>query len=258
MQTAIGHTVSDLHLLTNRSSAGWMMPSLHHAASEAGLFVLNGDIFDFQWSMYPDIGESLRFVQDWIRNLVCRHSQCQFVFIMGNHDSLPAYGRLLDAMSDRYTNLVWDPFYLKVGEKAFLHGDVHNSPTTETLVAYRERWHGPPRQRWIHTVYLVSSWLRIPRLIHELMPKHAPIDDVITYLKTELGPRFDEVQDVYYGHTHKPHSNFIRNGLRFHNTGATLHGVRSRIQTFLYDPTDLERGLEERGHHTNPIVSRVD
>jgi UDP-2,3-diacylglucosamine pyrophosphatase LpxH len=54
MQTAIGHTISDLHLLTTRSSAAKMMPSLHHAASEAGLFVLNGDIFDFQWSFYPD------------------------------------------------------------------------------------------------------------------------------------------------------------------------------------------------------------
>jgi UDP-2,3-diacylglucosamine pyrophosphatase LpxH len=253
MQTAIGHTVSDLHLLTNRSSAEKMMPSLHRAASKAGLFVLNGDIFDFQWSVYPDLEQSLRYVERWIADLVGRHPKCQFVFITGNHDSLPNYEELLEDLSRRHANLAWDPFYLTVGEKVFLHGDVHNSPTPETLEAYRSKWHGPPRKAWAHTAYFVFAWLRIPRLIHELMPTHRPAADVITYLKAELGPRFHDVQDVYYGHTHKPHSNFLQQGLRFHNTGATLHGVRSRIQTFLYDPADLERGLRERNHHTGQI-----
>jgi len=226
-----------------------MMPSLHHAASEAGLFVLNGDIFDFQWSFYPDLKRSLQYVEDWIDDLVEQYPRCQFVFITGNHDSLPAYEKLLEDLSGRYANLAWDPFYLKVGEKVFLHGDVHHSPTPETLAAYRSRWHGPPHKPWTHTVYYVFAWLRIPRLIHELTPADRPVADVITYLKAELGPHFGDVQDVYYGHTHKPQSNFLQQGLRFHNTGATLHGVRSRIQTFLYDPADLEQGLQERNHH---------
>ena len=69
---------------------------------------------------------------------------------------------------------------------------------------------------------------------------------------------YGDVQDVYYGHTHKPQSNFLQQGLRFHNTGATLHGVRSRIQTFLYDPADLERGLQERNHHhVKPVGAGV-
>ncbi len=235
-----------------------MMPSLHHAASEAGLFVLNGDIFDFQWSFYPDLKRSLQYVEDWIDDLVEQYPRCQFVFITGNHDSLPAYEELLEDLSGRYANLAWDPFYLKVGEKVFLHGDVHHSPTPETLAAYRSRWHGPPHKPWTHTVYYVFAWLRIPRLIHELTPADRPVADVITYLKAELGPHFGDVQDVYYGHTHKPQSNFLQQGLRFHNTGATLHGVRSRIQTFLYDPADLERGLQERNHHhVKPVGAGV-
>lgn len=235
-----------------------MMPSLHHAASEAGLFVLNGDIFDFQWSFYPDLKRSLQYVEDWIDDLVEQYPRCQFVFITGNHDSLPAYEELLEDLSGRYANLAWDPFYLKVGEKVFLHDDVHHSPTPETLAAYRSRWHGPPHKPWTHTVYYVFAWLRIPRLIHELTPADRPVADVITYLKAELGPHFGDVQDVYYGHTHKPQSNFLQQGLRFHNTGATLHGVRSRIQTFLYDPADLERGLQERNHHhVKPVGAGV-
>lgn len=229
------------------------MSGLHQAASEAGLFVLNGDIFDFQWSIYPDLGQSLWFVENWIGDLVGRHPQCQFVFIMGNHDSLPPYAELLEGLSARYVNLTWDPFYLKVGEKVFLHGDVYNSPTPQTLAAYRAKWHGPPRKAWAHTAYYVFACLRVPRLVHALSSRHRPVADVIAYLKAELGPRFPEVHDVYYGHTHKPHSNFIQQGLRFHNTGATLHGVRSRIQTFLYDPADLERGLEERAHRAERI-----
>jgi UDP-2,3-diacylglucosamine hydrolase len=238
-----GHTTSDLHLLTNRTSADRLMPALHCAASDAGLFVLNGDIFDFRWSVYPDLDESLGYVANWIADLVCCHPKCRFVFIMGNHDSLAEYGDLLDRLSEKYDNLSWEPYYLNLGSMIFLHGDVYNSHGPGELAAYRQRWHGPPRQPWIHAAYLTFTKLGIARLVYECTPTRRCADDLVTYLKAELGPDFEDLRDVYYGHTHKPLSDYRWKGLRFHNSGATIHGVQSRIQTFTYDPVDLQAAL---------------
>ena len=244
MRIQKGYTTSDLHLLTNRSSAARWMPNLHRAAMDAGLLVLNGDIFDFQWSRYPEPGESLDYAERWIRALIERHPHCQFVFIMGNHDSPPAYGELLDALAQRHANLAWEPFYLRLGNKIFLHGDVGSSShVPEALAAYRQRWHGPRRRPWLHAAYLACTRLGIPRLIHECTPVKRYTADVVAYLKAEMGPSFTELSDVYFGHTHKPVSDYQWNGLRFHNTGAMIHGVRSRIQSFTYDPDELQRAL---------------
>jgi UDP-2,3-diacylglucosamine pyrophosphatase LpxH len=221
------------------------MPRLHRAASDASLFVLNGDIFDFQWSVHPCLDRSLEYAEDWIGSLVSQHPHCQFVFITGNHDSIPAYEELLTALSNIYDNLAWEAHYMKLGNKVFLHGDVRDSHTPERLAAYRARWHGPPRRRWVHTAYLVSALLRIPRLIHEFTPPHRYTANVTKYLRAELGPAFGEVRDVYYGHTHKPLTDYRWENLRFHNTGAAVHGVRFRIQTFTYDPADLQAALHQ-------------
>ena len=69
--------------------------------------------------------------------------------------------------------------------------------------------------------------------------------EIATYLKAELGLGFAELHDVYFGHTHRPLTNYRWNGLRFHNTGATIHRIRSRIQRFTYDPADLQNSLAE-------------
>ncbi len=257
MHIARGHTVSDLHLLTNRSSADRLMPRLHRAASDAGLFVLNGDIFDFRWSKYRRLTPSLEYVERWIGDLVSRHPHCQFIFITGNHDSLPAYMDLLDQLADRSDNLAWEPHYLQLGPKVFLHGDVRESPTPERLAAYRARWHKPPhRKRWAHAAYFVFTWSRIPRLLHEMVPTHRLAAAVTKYLRLELGAAFDEVSDVYCGHTHRPVTDYRWGHLRFHNTGATIHGVRSRIQSFTYDPAELDLALEQLGrrHHISALA----
>jgi UDP-2,3-diacylglucosamine pyrophosphatase LpxH len=254
MHIAKGHTVSDLHLLTSRSSAHRLMPRVHCAASDAGLFVLNGDIFDFRWSVFRWLGPSLEYAEDWISDLVSRHRHCQFVFITGNHDSLPAYKKLLTDLSERYANLAWEPHYLRLGTKIFLHGDARDSHTAEKLAAYRARWHKPPHRKGLpHAAYFLFTWSRIPWLIHELVPTQRLAMGVTKYLQAELGPAFDEITDVYCGHTHRPVTDYRWGGLRFHNTGATIHGVRSRIQTFTYDPAELERALQRSDQHREPV-----
>lgn len=253
MHLAKGHTVSDLHLLTSRSSAHRLMPRLDRAASDAGLFVLNGDIFDFQWSVCSHLDRSLEYAEDWIGSLVSRHPHCQFVFITGNHDSIPVYEELLSDLCDRYDNLAWEAHYFKLGRKVFLHGDVRESHTPETLAAYRARWHKRPQKRWVHAAYFVFTWSRIPRLIHALVPTQRLTTGVTKYLRAELGLAFDQVRDIYCGHTHRPLTDYRWGNLRFHNTGAAIHGVRFRIQTFTYDPTELERAL----HRPRPCPERI-
>ena len=157
---------------------------------------------------------------------------------------MPAYKNLLTDLSRQYSNLAWEPHYLKLGKKIFLHGDVRESHTPEKLAAYRARWHKPPHQRWAHLAYFLFTWSRIPWLIHELVPTQRLATGVTKYLRAELGPDFDDITDVYCGHTHRPVTDYRWGGLRFHNTGATIHGVRSRIQTFTYDLAELEHALQ--------------
>ena len=45
--------VSDLHLFANRSNAHRYLEEIALAASQAEVFVLGGDIFDFRWSRIP-------------------------------------------------------------------------------------------------------------------------------------------------------------------------------------------------------------
>jgi hypothetical protein len=80
---------------------------------------------------------------------------------------------------------------------------------------------------------------------------------VVAYLKAELGPEFAGLQDVYFGHTHKPITDYAWNGLRFHNTGAMIHGVRSRIQSFTYDPAELQYALASAADESAALAAQM-
>jgi len=49
-------------------------------------FVLGGDIFDFVWTTRDSIAESVDEAADWLQSLVEHAPNCQFHFLLGNHD----------------------------------------------------------------------------------------------------------------------------------------------------------------------------
>ena len=79
--------VSDLHMFSRRSRAAQHSDALHAAAGKAHTFVLGGDIFDFRWTTLPTVGETIDSAVRWLDDLAAAHRQCEFHFVLGNHDS---------------------------------------------------------------------------------------------------------------------------------------------------------------------------
>ena len=48
-------------------------------------------------------------------------------------------------------------------------------------------------------------------------------------LRASENPLADDLRDVYFGHTHTTMSNYSYRGIRFHNTGATIHGIECAL-----------------------------
>lgn len=84
-----GITVSDLHLFSDYTVTPQMMPRIHAAAERADVFVLNGDIFEFN---YPSKGltqdDVLEGAVKWLRELALAHPRTQIHFVLGNHDGV--------------------------------------------------------------------------------------------------------------------------------------------------------------------------
>ena len=119
------YVVSDLHMFCRRSDWHHFLPEMHQAAEQADLFVFNGDTFDFKWST-TDVSETVKLAEAFLENFCKKHPHCQFHVNLGNHDHVPELMEALEALSKRLKNLTWHPYYLRVGNSVFLHGDVAN------------------------------------------------------------------------------------------------------------------------------------
>jgi UDP-2,3-diacylglucosamine hydrolase len=66
----------------------------------------------------------------------------------------------------------------------------------------------------------------VPHLVYA---KRIVVRRILKYLESiEQGPH-NGVCNVYFGHTHRRLSNYYYRGLRFHNGGAPIKGVKFRI-----------------------------
>ena len=242
-----GLVVSDLHLLTNRTTINFHIHGMERAAAQSDLFILNGDIFDFKWSLHGDVALSLDVAREWIETLVRPFPHCRFVFMIGNHDSLTPYMELLDHLAGRHANIGWDKYWLQVEDKVFLHGDAADAfMTPAALDLHRMRWDRLRQMPRIwHSIYGAATRYSPHWIVPQLKSKRLCANRLIHYLRAALGAGFYDIQDIYFGHLHSPFTDFTCKGIRFHNTGAAIHGLRLRMLPFTFNNADL---LCSRGH----------
>lgn len=223
--------VADLHLFSHRSRAHLMEAEIIAAARRSKVCVLGGDIFDFKWSSHSSPEASLAAAVDWLKQLVEQVPECQFHFVLGNHDDHPGLVSRLPALATRYANFYWDRFYLRMGNAVFLHGDAADPRmSAEHLRLRRDRFEHAPRKRWAHGLYRIVVGAQMHRLIpHAVYPQVVVADRLLKYLReVGHGPE-DGVQQVCFGHTHRPVTNYHRSGVAFHNGGAPIGGAVYRI-----------------------------
>ena len=61
-----GLVISDLHLFAHRSRAASLVKPISEAVARAQVIVLNGDIFDVQWTQQPTIERTVRDAIGWL------------------------------------------------------------------------------------------------------------------------------------------------------------------------------------------------
>ena len=230
--TASAYVVSDLHMFCKRSEADFHMPAIHKAAEKADYFVLNGDTFDFRWSTLESTEATVREANRWLEKLAADHPSCHFHFLLGNHDCHHAFVHELERLVDKTPNLDWHPYYLRLGDTLFLHGDVANRKMTHCMLeASRNSWvKERQRGRTANLMHDVAFQFNVHKAVSQLAhPTKRVLRRVMAYLESMEPHIMDGVRHVYFGHTHVAMTNYAYRGLRFHNGGAPMRNVTFNI-----------------------------
>lgn len=224
--------VSDLHLMANRSLARRYLHAVERAARRAETFVLGGDIFDFRWATTATVGHAVDEAIRWLDELTSVCDQCQFHFVLGNHDYHQGFISRLERLGQMTDNLAWHRYYVRLGSSVFLHGDVADRVmNAETLAAARARWlhrkrRGPVLSRLYDLVVLARLHKPLPHIVY---PKRLVARRVLAYLNDIGEGPAGGVRNVYFGHIHRNLSEYSYGGLTFHNGGAPIKGLKFRI-----------------------------
>ena len=225
--------VSDLHLFSRRSRAEDYLPHMQRAASEADLFVLAGDTFDYKWAHQPCAESFANQAQNWLANLAGPRPSCRFQLLLGNHDHHPSFMERLDHLAAELPNFEWDPWFVRHRDAVFLHGDVASGfSTAERLAKFRERCgnhkHRPgPLRNGIYDAVIAA---RLHNGFSRLMYPARRVAERITRYLEQIGHcAASGTRDVFFGHTHRPLDAFEHRGMRFHNPGAPIKGTPFRV-----------------------------
>ncbi len=230
----VGCFVSDLHLLTARSSAARYIDAIRAAAARSRVFVFGGDVFDFHWARAP-VEQAVEEAAQWLRELAEVCPRCRFHYLMGNHDYHASFIDRLIELDRDVPNLAWDHDFFRLGSKVFLHGDVlGRKVTAESLVERRARpHHHRVREPWEHQVYdlaiVAGLHKSVPYFVH---PTRVVVRKILRYLRRAGHGEETGVRDVYFGHIHRVLSNYRYRGIGFHSGGASIRGLRFQIVEF--------------------------
>ena len=228
-----GYFVSDLHLFSRRSQAAVHQGALHRAAGGANFVVLGGDIFDFRWSTLHSTEATVGAAIRWLDELVSAHKECEFHYVLGNHDANQRFVAALQAYAKTVKNVSCHPYFLRTGNSVYLHGDVADRPQIcpERLRKRREHWGKDERRGEVHN--MLYDWavnVRLHKLCGKVVhPRKRVASRIVSYLhRVGAGP-MQGVEHIYFGHTHDALSHYRHDHVTFHNGGAPIAGLQFRI-----------------------------
>jgi len=228
MQTV--YVVSDLHMFCKRSQCLDHLDHLHRAADLADLFVFNGDTFDFKWTTLPSVEATVEQALNFLADFARKHPNCQIHVNLGNHDHIAPFIKGLNKLERETENLSWHPFYLRVNNTVFLHGDVANRKMRHHhLERYRAAWmrhktkQGLMKNRIYDAAFRAKAHVAVSRLA--FLPHRRTTSRVTAYLDDIGHGEASGVDQVYFGHTHVAVRGYRYRGVTFHNGGAPMHGM---------------------------------
>lgn len=78
-----GLVISDLHCFSRRSRAVELLAEMQELLASAEILVLNGDVFDFRWSVLPDMRSTIEGSLEWLDNLIEKRSGKPIHYLLG-------------------------------------------------------------------------------------------------------------------------------------------------------------------------------
>ena len=244
-----GLVFSDLHLFSPRSRGEDSLDFLHQHLETCEIVVMNGDIFDFQWSRYPNNEATVSAASDWIIALCEAHPHCQFHYILGNHDCLSLFVEALIQLQASYPNFQWHELSLQLGNHLFLHGDcAHRKMTPQSFVRYRKNWANQGQNPdFLMTPYRFLDRVGFTHLVHKLLFRpQATLNRLCYFLDQSLPDWRMQTRHCFFGHTHDAFSNRMQTGreeVSFHNTGCAIQGLKFLPLQFSLDGPDAPSPL---------------
>ena len=220
-----GYVISDLHMFARWSRPNEYIERMDDAAAVADFFVLNGDIFDFRWSILPSTQATIDAAVDWLAQFAAAHPNCTIYYILGNHDGFTGLARRLTKLADEMENFEWRPAYLRMDDVLFAHGDLFwrrgRNPFERRLPTEVRRI--TPLIGW---VYHLIHTIQATRLVHALWPASRCARHIVKSLTGAPIKRTRGITSVYCGHSHVPVYVFSHENITFHNTGSGIKGLR--------------------------------
>ena len=161
------------------------------------------------------------------------HPRCDFHFVLGNHDCNRRFVGALETYSTTRPNLLAHPYYFRLGNAIFLHGDAADRPRMDAHALHRRRQHwarDEHRGKLRHALYDLAVQAHLHRVVGRVAhPKRRVARRLAGYLTCIGHGPATGLADVYFGHTHDALDHYRYRGLTFHNPGAPIAGLDFRI-----------------------------
>lgn len=222
-----GLVISDLHLFSPRSEGSRLLAERMDEVTQTDVLVLNGDVFDFRWSELPDQSATISAAIDWLKKLLENFQGESIHYVLGNHDCLSAFTSRLDELAQANPMFSCHEHRLIINRSLFLHGDCANRMMDENMFKqYRRAWSSHRQRGKVgKTLYQIADITGLSRRFHEQhFPQAATVERVAHHLNHIFPAWREEIDDVFFGHTHRPFTSHTHEGVNFHNTGS---GIRS-------------------------------
>ena len=167
--------------------------------------------------------ETVKEAGRWLTALAAVNPNCRIYYVMGNHDRLGALADHLDEVAAEADNFKWTRSHLRIGSALFLHGD---SPFRRPMPMSRAR---RPKARILHVLYRLATRAGVHRPFDLLHSPRRSARRIMRRLVRDRTGLADGLTDVYFGHTHRPFEDYPLDALLFHNTGAAIRAIESRM-----------------------------
>jgi len=224
-----GFVVSDLHLFSRWSSLEKNDEIIRSYLKTSDIFVFNGDIFDFKWTIHGSIKSSIEIALNWLSQLCNDFPDCRFVFIFGNHDSHKEFVSAISDFVKNKKNFEYHLAYVQIGSNLFLHGDIPIMIKGSSLLKRERFLTKKPKNIFISYLYYFLISMRAHNFISFYFTPERSARIIHNAIIKEKKKFEDSIKDVYFGHTHAAFEAFIIGGICYHNSGALINKQKFSI-----------------------------